>query len=215
LAVLLLALPPALYLLAALIGSLVPVNRGWEEPANGVTIYLASNGVHVDILMPVEAEGLDWAPLLPKSDVAQASDDMKWVAFGTGERAIYLETPTWSDLRVPTAARALTRGERILHVSWAADPSYAVREIRLRPQEYRRLWAAIRASFRDARPKRIEHKGYGRTDAFYEGIGHASAFDTCNQWVASRLRLAGIETSLWTPFAQGVAWRYRRVRQST
>jgi uncharacterized protein (TIGR02117 family) len=140
---------------------------------------------------------------------------MKWVAFGTGERAIYLETPTWSDLRVPTAARALTRGERILHVSWAADPSYAVREIRLRPQEYRRLWAAIRASFRNARPKRIEHKGYGRTDAFYEGIGHASAFDTCNQWVASRLRLAGVETSLWTPFAQGVAWRYRRVPQST
>ncbi len=37
---------PALYLLAALIGSLVPVNRGWSEPERGVTIYIADNGIH-------------------------------------------------------------------------------------------------------------------------------------------------------------------------
>ena len=44
---------PALYLAAALIGSLVPVNRGWVEPADGTTIYIADNGIHADIIMPV------------------------------------------------------------------------------------------------------------------------------------------------------------------
>ena len=50
---------PALYLLAALAGSLIPVNRGWIEPAQGTTIYLADNGIHVDVIMPIAAQGLD------------------------------------------------------------------------------------------------------------------------------------------------------------
>ena len=50
---------PALYLAAALIGSLVPVNRGWAEPAQGTTVYIADNGIHADIIMPVRADGLD------------------------------------------------------------------------------------------------------------------------------------------------------------
>jgi hypothetical protein len=65
-----LAIVPFAYLMAALIGSLVPVNRGWSEPDDGVTIYIANNGLHSDIVMPVEAQGLDWTPFLPKSDFA-------------------------------------------------------------------------------------------------------------------------------------------------
>ena len=46
---------PAIYLMAALAGSLVPVNRGWIEPERGITVYLADNGIHADIVMPVRA----------------------------------------------------------------------------------------------------------------------------------------------------------------
>ena len=86
---------PALYLLAALVGSLVPVNRGWTEPDDGITVYLANNGVHADIVMPVKAEGLDWTPFVPKSDFAAADPGARWVAFGAGEKRVYLNTPTW------------------------------------------------------------------------------------------------------------------------
>jgi len=202
---------PALYLSAALAGSLIPANRDWREPEQGTAIYIADNGVHTDIIMPVEAQGLDWSRLIPRSDAADPPRHAGWVAFGVGERAVYLETPRWRDLRLPVAARALTRGERIVHVEWVASPRYADRQLRLRPEEYRRLWAAIRASFRDSRPQRIAHKGYDRADAFYEGVGHASAINTCNQWTVDQLRLAGVRTSLWSPFAQGIVWRYRQV----
>lgn len=209
---------PALYLLAAFFGSLLPVNRGWAEPEDGITIYLANNGVHADLILPAEAQGLDWQPLLPRRHFAAADPNARWVAFGAGERRVYLDTPRWRDITLPTVWAGLTGGTRVMHVEWVRDPAYAAREIRLRPHEYRRLWQSVRAEFDlDAagRPKRIAHPGYGPGDAFYEGRGKASAVRTCNNWAADRLRLAGVETSLWPPFAQGLVWRYRKAAQST
>ena len=203
---------PALYLLAALIGSLVPVNRGWTEPSQGTTIYIADNGIHADILMPVEAQGLDWRPLVPKGDFAAADPNARWIAFGSGEARVYLETPRWRDIRPRTIWSTLAGGRRVMHVEYVPSPDYAVREIRLRPEEYRRLWAAIRADFEldgRGRPERIAHPGYGPSDAFYRSTGKANAVRTCNAVVANWLRLAGVKTSLWPPFAQGLVWRYR------
>jgi uncharacterized protein (TIGR02117 family) len=213
-----LAAIPALYLLTALIGSLVSVNRGWQEPEQGVTIYLANNGFHADLVLPANAAGLDWRPLLPRRHFAGADPSAQWVAFGAGERRVYLDTPRWRDISLPTIWAALTGGERVIHVEWVRDPAYAARAIRLRPHEYRRLWQSIRAEFDldpQGRPVRIDHPGYGPGDAFYEGRGKATAFRTCNSWAADRLRLAGVRTGLWTPFAQGLVWRYRKAGQST
>ena len=67
---LVLAAVPLAYLIAALIGSLVLVNHSWTEPEEGVTVYLADNGVHSDIVMPAKAKGLDWTAFVPKSDFA-------------------------------------------------------------------------------------------------------------------------------------------------
>ena len=204
---------PALYLVAALIGSLAPVNRGWTEPSQGTPIYLADNGVHADIVMPVKAQGLDWTPLIPRSDFAAVDPNAGWIAFGSGEQRVYLNTPTWWDITPRTVWSALSGGKRVMHVEYVPSPYYAVREIRLRPEEYRRLWAAIRADFaldRHGKPQRIDHPGYGPSDAFYRATGKESAFRTCNSWAAGRLRLAGVKTSLWPPFVQGLVWRYRR-----
>ena len=209
---------PALYLLAALIGSILPVNRGWTEPAQGTTIYIADNGIHADIIMPVEAQGLDWAPLVPKRDFPAADPAARWIAFGSGERHVYLDTPTWWDITPRTLWYSLAGGNRVMHVEYVPSPSYAVREIRLRPEEYRRLWATIRSDFAlDAkgRPQRIDHPGYGPSDAFYRATGKANAIRTCNAVVGNWLRLAGVKTSLWPPFIPGLTWRYRRTVQST
>jgi uncharacterized protein (TIGR02117 family) len=209
---------PILYVIAALAGGLIPVNSGWREPDQGITIYVANNGVHADLVLPATAEGLDWRPLVPKSDMADASADAQWIAFGAGERRVYLETPTWGDLSIKTAAIALTGGERVMHVEWVRDPAYSARAIRLTPEQYRRLWAAIREGFQldaNGKPIRIDHPGYGPRDAFYRGTGKANAIHTCNQWVAGRLRLAGVKAPLWSPFVQGLVAYYRPADQST
>ena len=209
---------PLLYLAAALAGSLIPVNHSWAEPNDGITIYLADNGIHADLVLPVRAGGLDWEHDLSRADVASPPPGAQWIAFGAGERRVYLDTPTWWDLTPRTLWAALTGGTRVMHVSWVADPTYSARAIRLRPHEYRRLWAAIRAEFdrsESGLPIRIDHPGYGPTDAFYDGLGKASAINTCNTWAADRLRIAGVKTSLWSPFVDGLVWRYRNANQST
>ena len=206
--------PPAVYLAAALVGALVPVNAKWREPANGTTVYLADNGIHADILMPVRAQGLDWSPLIPRRDFAALPDRSEWIAFGSGERHVYLDTPTWSQIRPRSVWAALTGGPRVIHVEYVPSPSYAVRQIRLRPDEYRRLWAAIRSDFQldtAGKPQRIRHAGDGPSDAFYRATGRANAVHTCNAVVANWLRLAGVKTSLWSPFIPGLTWRYRRI----
>jgi len=217
-ALLALAAVPVAYLLAALIGSLIPVNRDWAEADRGIIVYLADNGVHADIIMPARAEGLDWAPLVPKRDFAAPAADAAWVAFGAGEEQVYLNTPRWRDIKPKTVWSALAGGNRIMHVEWVSDPHYAAREIRLRPEEYRRLWAAIRSDFTvdgNGRTQRIDHPGYGPADAFYRARGKTSAFRTCNSWAAHKFRLAGVKTSLWPPFVQGLVWRYRPADQRT
>ncbi|MCW3796348.1 TIGR02117 family protein [Sphingomonas sp. BN140010] len=207
---------PALYLLAALVGSLVPLNGAWTEPARGTTVYLRSNGVHVDIVMPAVAQGLDWRSYFPRRDFADAPANPKWFGFGAGERRVFLETASWADLTPRAAWGAVAGGERIIHVDRTAEPGADLFAIRLRPEEYRRLWAAVRAQLAlspEGRPLRIDHPGYGPDDAFYLSRGRASALNTCNNWVADKLRLAGVEVSAWSPFAQGLTWRYRKVER--
>ena len=205
---------PALYLAAALLGSLVPVNAHWSEASEGTIVYIADNGIHADILMPVRAEGLDWSRVIPKDDFAAVPQDAGWIAFGSGEERVFLDTPTWWDIRPRTIWSALAGGKRVMHVEYLSGPYYAARKIRLRPEEYRRLWAAVRADFalqKDGRPILLPHPGYGPSDRFYRASGKANMLRTCNAVAAGWLRLAGVKVSLWPPFVNGLIWRYRRV----
>src|SRR6476659_4762735 len=115
---------PALYLIAALVGSLLAVNNSWSEPADGTTIYIADNGIHADLILPVKAQGLDWAPVFPKSEFANAPADAGWIAFGSGEKRVYLDTPTWWDIRPRTVWSALVGGKRVMHVEYVPSPYY-------------------------------------------------------------------------------------------
>lgn len=205
---------PLAYLIAAIVGSLVPRNPGWTEPRRGILIFVRTNGVHADIVLPASAGGVDLYRLVPPADIRDPGRAGGWVAFGWGQREFYLETPRWADLTVRNAVRSVLGGDALVHVEHLGQPSIspAARPIRLGPQAYRRLVASMVRYFVLDQARRtipLRGRGYGPNDIFYEARGRYSALQTSNQWTADRLAEAGVEIGVWTPFAQGILWRFR------
>jgi len=207
---------PLLYFAAALILGLIPANVSFRQPppGQGITIFVRSNGVHTDIVMPKVNAEMDWRPY---ADPAHLRDP-RWgradhVAIGYGNREFYLNTPTWGDLSLATAFTAMfDRGTTLLHVEHIdrPRPEPLQRPIRLAPDQYRRLVAFIRERFRlgsDGRPIPLLGRGYGDYDMFYEANGGFSAILNCNEWTGRALRHAGVRMGLWTPMEQSVMWR--------
>ena len=205
---------PLTYLLSAALLGLIPVNSGWREPDQGITVFVRSNGVHTWIVMPKVHPLMDWRPYAP----AEHLRDPRWgngdhVAIGYGNREFYLNTPTWGDLSPRTAALALFgRGPTLLHVEHDHEPRADEwqRPIRVTPEEYRRLTDYIRARFQldeQGRPIPVIGRGYNVNDMFYEANGGYSLILTCNEWTGRALRAAGVRTGLWTPLEQSIMWR--------
>ncbi|HWK35845.1 TIGR02117 family protein [Sphingomonas sp.] len=189
------------YALAGLIGGAVPANPGWRAPVEGVRIYVEDNGIHTGIVVPVRVAGVDWSDLIRPDhlrDPRQAAHG--WRSFGWGDHDFYLNTPDWADVSPATVLRAAIGSRRtVMHVDALPKPRPGanVRSVVLRPDEYRRLAAFIRASFAEPAWHRF---GYADYDAFYPARGRYSAVTTCNAWTGAALRAAGVRMGVWTPF---------------
>lgn len=214
-ALVLVAALPLLYLAAALLGGVIPANRGWQQPATGVTLYLRTNGVHTWIMVPAANDRMDWRPLFPAGHIRDPRHARGWLAIGFGQREFYLTTPTWADLRPGTALRAATGfGGSLIHVEHEAEPAVDRDHARLvvTTAQYDRLVAFIAASMprgADGAPIPLLGRGFGDGDIFYEASGRYDALRTCNEWTGAALRAAGVRVGIWTPAAQGIMWRFQ------
>lgn len=195
------------YPLAGLAGGAIPRNAGWSAAEKGVTIYVESNGVHVGLVVPKVAAGVDWRSFFRSGDLVDprfARNDH--LAIGWGERDFFLNTPTWADISPRTiVAAAIGSNQTLLHVEHIAAPRVGddVRAVVLRPVEYRRLAAYIQATLGD----RGEHqRGYAGYDVFYPARGRYDAYQTCNAWAGDALWFAGVRVGAWTPFPATVLW---------
>ena len=202
-----LALAVGAFMLAAWIGSSIPRNSEWTEPAQGIPIMVETNGVHTAIVMPLTTPIKDWRTDFPAADLPPSAANRPYthVSVSWGEREVFLNTPTWADLSLSTAIQAATGGEGLLHVAHYVRPapSENARVLRLRPTEYARLVRRIEAQVVPP-GRRVVHPGYENWDVFYGAPGTYHVGNTCNQWTSDTLAAAGIRTGWWTPFAGGV-----------
>ena len=203
--------PPLLYVIAGFGLALIPVNGDYTEPAEGIEIFLVSNGIHVDFVVPAETAVMSWTRELPPRESPGAIDGRSHLALGWGSRAFYLETPTWADLKLSTAVEAVFwPGASVMHVEYMEAPPLpgdSCRKVRLSADGYGRLCAYLEGSFRrdpGGGVILIPGKGYGDADSFYEAEGRYHAFYTCNSWTRRGLLACGAPAPLWSPFAWGV-----------
>jgi uncharacterized protein (TIGR02117 family) len=203
LAVLLLSL--ALYLLVALVLGAWPRNADFVETPDGIAIFVRTNGVHADIVVPTRTAVIDWTTEFPARHMRALPAPSSWIAFGWGDRGFMLTTPTWSDLHPTTALVAVSGlGDGVMHVEYVDSPqAYNARRVRVSAAEYERLVAAIRTSFvrdADGTVRQVDAPGYFDSDAFYEAVPSYTFWYTCNEWTRRVLASAGVRTATWSPF---------------
>lgn len=204
----------AFYLFSAIVLQAISVNSDFRESDKDyVEIYILSNGVHTDLVLPLKNEVKDWTAFVNPRDTRSGSLTANYVAFGWGDKGFYLETPEWADLKFKTAFNALfylssSAMHVTLHKSMKEDES--CKKIRIGRLSYQKLIAFIEKSFDvvDGHPILIKDAFYWNNDLFYEGKGRYSLFYTCNTWANSGLKSAGLKACLWTPFDKGIFAKY-------
>lgn len=212
---LLLALIVGVYWVAARVGAAM-VQPGTPDPDKKVTIYILTNGVHTDIVVPVHHPVINWKEYVPVSNTRSGDSSVQFLALGWGDKGFYLQTPNWSDLKLSVAFRALTgMSTTAIHATYYHEMIVGKDciPILISIAEYRRLVTYLKKSFQTHGEGRFINiptdARYGNYDAFYEATGNYSLWYTCNCWANEALKVAGQKHCLWTPFKEGIFACYR------
>ncbi len=96
-----------LFLLSAYCLSRITVDREAGEGGQ-VDIYIKTNGVHTDIVVPVRNEQMDWSKEILYSNTLLTDTSYSYLAMGWGDKGFYLETSNWADLKFSVAFKAVT-----------------------------------------------------------------------------------------------------------
>ena len=203
------------YVLAAWILPMISVNKDYQEPEDGHLIFIRSNGVHTDLVLPLTSTTKDWRMLLPFANTASGDSTHDHVSFGWGDKGFYLETKEWADLKVSTAFKAaFGLSGSAMHVDFSQKPTVndQCRAIRVSEATLALVSEQVEAGFSlgaDTRPVWIPGRYYGSNDSFYEGTGSYGLFFTCNTWANSVLKNCGLPAALWTATDGGILRQYR------
>jgi uncharacterized protein (TIGR02117 family) len=188
-----------------------------KEPtaSNDVAIYIKTNGVHTDVVVPVKNNMYDWSKEIKYTNTTRTDTTMRYLAMGWGDKGFYLETPTWADLTAKVAFKAaFALGATAIHTTFYStmQENETCKKININAAQYQRLINYINNSLqKDANGHLIHIKttaNYSNYDAFYEAKGSYSMLHTCNTWANNALKNCGQKACLWTPFDTGIFLKY-------
>jgi len=206
-----------LYLIFALVLTIVPVNNSFKPTENGITIFVQSNGVHTDLVLPVKNNIHDWTLKIDPEEFEINEKPFKYVSFGWGDKGFYLNTPTWAELKFNTAFNAMfLGGASCMHVSYETEApalDKRTREINISEEQYSVMVKFIDTSFqKDKNGNYVIIPGHhysGANDCFYNATESYYFYKTCNVWTNRGLKEAGIKTAAWAPFDQSVLYHLK------
>ena len=207
------------YFTTAYLLSRVRVNSGVSSTVNkedDITIYILSNGVHTDIVVPIKSSIIDWSRYIKFENTVSKDTSFQYVAIGWGDRGFYLETPSWKELQFDIAFKAaFGLSESAIHTTFhkMLKEQEKCKAISISLSMYQSLVDYILASFKmDDLGNTMfiqTDANYGNNDSFYQAKGKYSLFYTCNTWANNALKSCDQKASFWTPFESGIFYNYR------
>lgn len=187
-----------------------------SENQKDIAIYILTNGVHTDIVVPKTSTYFDWQGLFPLDNVAVRDSSFRYLSLGWGDKGFYLETPTWSDLKVSTAFKAaFGLSNSAIHATYYKTMQEGGNcvKIELSDKQYLRLIRFVKNSLILSENGKSSHiqtdANYGKSDAFYDAKGRYSMFYTCNTWANEALKAAGQKCCVWTPIDKSIFAKYK------
>jgi len=203
----------ATYMILSIILSIIPVNRNVESN-NEIEIYIKSNGVHLDMVLPVKNEIKDWtSEIWIDKDIIYSANH---ISFGWGDKEFFINTPEWSDLTIKTAINSLFfNSPSAIHIDYYNELEIDAncKLLSINTEQFKTIVDFIEKSFkRDDDGDLIIIQGfqYDKYDCFYEANKSYNLFFTCNTWTNKCLKKSGLKASLWTPFDRGTLYHYRK-----
>ena len=201
------------YLSSAFICARITVNDTISKEGN-ITVYIKSNGVHTDLVIPVKSKKMDWSIVFPYANTKDKDTSSKLLALGWGDKGFYLNTPTWDDLTFSTAYKAMFGlSTSALHTTYldTIEVSSTCKKISMTQHEYDLLVCYIKRTISSKKGTSIfipTNAVYGKKDAFYEANGSYHLFSTCNTWTNGALKHSNKKACFWTPFDTGILNQY-------
>lgn len=205
-----------LYLILSLVIPYIPVKKKATTEVANIPVYIFTNGVHTDIVMPIKNKEMDWSKKIPFENTVSKKSDFNYVGIGWGDKGFYLDTPTWAELKVSTAFyAAFWLGESAMHCTFyqSVTESDDCKKIMITKSQYRDLVQFVDSKFdKNTAGQNIlipTEAVYSKDDAFYEAQGSYSFLYTCNTWTNNALKAAGQKAALWTPTDFGIFQHYK------
>ena len=206
-----------LYVLLAYLLPHIEVPAEKTNDPKTVDVYLLTNGVHTDIVVPVKNNIYDWNPIIPMENTLSKRTDFKYLSVGWGDKGFYMDTPTWADLKFSTAFKAaFWLSKSAMHCTFydTMKEGDDCVKITISTQQYENLVKYINAKFdHDPSGKVVfipTNAVYGKNDSFYDANGSYSFLYTCNSWANNALKSAGQKSALWSPTDFGIFQHYKK-----
>ena len=173
-----------------------------------ITLYIKTNGVHVEIIMPKNSSIINWNEFIDEKLFPDVDSSYHYLSVGWGDKGFYLNTPTWGDLKISTAVNAVFGlGSSAMHVVYQKmDNDSGIKKLHISNDDYLCLVNYIKSSFemKNDSIQLIKHPLYGNHDNFFEAKGKYSLFKTCNVWAGNGLKAANVRIGIWTPLSFGI-----------
>ena len=204
-----------LYLLASYIIPKFTIDKEVNSKEE-IEIFILTNGVHTDIVVPRRNKEIDWTKEIKYSNTKLKDSTYQYLAMGWGDKGFYLETPTWAELKPSVAFKAaFGLNTTAIHATYykTMPENESCKRIMISSKQYKRLVKYIKNTFKTDDNNRVINidttENYGDMDAFYEAQGSYSFIKTCNYWANNALKESGQKCCYWTPFDKGIFDKYK------
>ncbi|RXM40798.1 TIGR02117 family protein [Chryseobacterium sp. CH21] len=205
-----------IYVILGLLIPYIPVSAKDDGEKKEIPIYIYTNGVHTDIVMPVKNDLQDWSQKIPFANTKSKKTDYQYIGIGWGDKGFYLDTPTWADLKFSTAVKAaFWLSDSAMHCTYynTMKEGDDCKMIMISRNQYQNLVKYVEDKFdRDQKGNFMlipTNAVYSDNDAFYDAKGTYSFLYTCNTWSNNALKAAGQKAALWTPSDFGIFQHYK------